>query len=739
MQELSACCTPQDVAARPDTSTPDGECTRSSGDEARAPTEQARVGAPKRAPRNQLKATWEGGDREYVEAFEKNADARASIDEDFRKNKPSRGQLCLAALKLSGWALQSNQTLRHDKAGDRIVGANQQLTDTAVPDLRQQYDAEVAARTADKAASDAALAELQRELDTLKLKWLGFAASQREERELRRTEAQQAELSQECRRASAAEQRAAAVERELADARSELDALRVAPSRAQARCEAEQARRCSEAAAAERIAELAADLLTAHEAQQQLESTVRSEQIRRGLVEAQVETARQVVENAKQLDSKLHNLERREQERIKELGAARETVAEQRAELERLRAQQPAGRGVERRPFYEALRTFIPIRTSADRDDAPFNARAIEFQRRLVDEANVSFEGAATANALVLSMHHGEPSPDRLVCAKSFQNAFYRGGLLDNEREAAANRACPALWSFASDSQKGTQMMVYFKFNHVTCQPEAHPLAAADLFRNECHENVAAIDMKALERMGLNPARLINVLMDGTEHAVQEGVDVVAGNLAKAQALPNGSRLDYHDKALREWCCIHGWALEEKCGMEAAFPKEYLVDATRLLWELVASPESGRRTYYADVWVRECKLPADCFDLLAKMPEPTSSKWEVMYKVCKCLLPLLEPHGQLLVPAARRCMLEIFLDRCRELNCGSMDDARAQRVVHPHTEKVKLISGALADLDMIAAIYLTVDACGSSATPTLCGSARARRATAALRSPSCAT
>ena len=244
----------------------------------------------------------------------------------------------------------------------------------------------------------------------------------------------------------------------------------------------------------------------------------------------------------------------------------------------------------------------------------------------------------------------------------------------------------------------------------MTRQPEAHPLAAADLFRSESHENVAAVDVRAQERMGLNPARLSAVLTDGTEHAVQEGIAVVESNLEKAQAQPNGSRLDYHDKALREWCCIHGWALEEKCGMEAAFPKEYLVDATRLLWELVASPESGRRTYYADVWVRECHLPADHFDMLAKMPEPTSAKWEVMYKVCKSLLPLLEPHGDLLVPAARRCKLEIFLDRCRELNCGSMDDERAQRVVHPHTEKVKLITGALADLDMIAGIYLTVDA-----------------------------
>ena len=217
-------------------------------------------------------------------------------------------------------------------------------------------------------------------------------------------------------------------------------------------------------------AEALEDLRQARAQITELKSTVRSEQTRRGQLAAELEAAQSKLSKlgSPRQDTTLRNLERRENERIKELDAARQTVAELRAEVDRLRAQQPAGRGVERRSFYEAPSSFIPIRTSSERDDAAFNARAIEYQRRLVDEGNLSFEGAATANALELAMHHGEVSPDRLICSKSFQNAFYRGGLLDNEREAEANRADPALWSFASDSQKGTQMMVYFK---VRCCP----------------------------------------------------------------------------------------------------------------------------------------------------------------------------------------------------------------------------------------------------------------------------
>jgi len=173
---------------------------------------------------------------------------------------------------------------------------------------------------------------------------------------------------------------------------------------------------------------------------------------------------------------------------------------------------------------------------------------------------------------------------------------------LDNEQEAEANRASPNLWTFATDSQKGTQMIVYFKFNWATMQPEARPVAAADLFRDESHEAVASVDVKALERLGLRPELLAGVLTDGTDHAVQEGKAVVEIMHAKAQAVPNATVHQKSRKAIREWCCIHGWALEEKCGMEAAFPYEYLVNALRLLWEMVSSPETGQTTYYREVW-----------------------------------------------------------------------------------------------------------------------------------------
>ena len=100
--------------------------------------------------------------------------------------------------------------------------------------------------------------------------------------------------------------------------------------------------------------------------------------------------------------------------------------------------------------------------------------------------------------------------------------------------------------------------------------------------------------------------------------------------------------------ALGEFCCIHGKALEENCGMEAAFPGGYIVDGTRLLWEILHSPEGGRLGEYKRIWLIECGFPAALFSLaLEKLPEPTSSKWEVMYKVSCALFHILQPveHG----------------------------------------------------------------------------------------------
>jgi len=224
--------------------------------------------------------------------------------------------------------------------------------------------------------------------------------------------------------ARAADERAEQAEAQLKRAEAELDekraALKAAPSRTQAWHEAEEARRHADAAAGERTAQLERDCqqlreggLKALELIAGLESQLRSEQTRRGLLAADLETARLKLAKVeeKPQDTTLRNQQRREAGLRDELDAARATVAELQTRVQQLAAMPLGQRGQE--PS-QAARPLQQVRTR-DAADAPFSARSLEYMCRLVDESNGSFEGAATANALVLGMHYGGRNSGRLV------------------------------------------------------------------------------------------------------------------------------------------------------------------------------------------------------------------------------------------------------------------------------------------------------------------------------------
>ena len=84
-----------------------------------------------------------------------------------------------------------------------------------------------------------------------------------------------------------------------------------------------------------------------------------------------------------------------------------------------------------------------------------------------------------------------------------------------------------------------------------------------------------------------------------------------------------------------------------------------------------------------------------------------------MHDICLRLLPLLEPiRGHALGNVAAPTYIERFLDVCRLLNQGSTDSAKLKRIVHPHTEKVQVLSGIFADMDVIAAMYAAIAPAG---------------------------
>jgi len=118
--------------------------------------------------------------------------------------------------------------------------------------------------------------------------------------------------------------------------------------------------------------------------------------------------------------------------------------------------------------------------------EAPLEARTLEHLRALVEETNMSLNGASTANALLLQLQTGHaPALDRLTCRSSVTRAFQRLGALDRRVWAAANEKEAAYWALSTDGgNKGRaiQMMAVSIWSAVKGRPEVQLLGASDLF-----------------------------------------------------------------------------------------------------------------------------------------------------------------------------------------------------------------------------------------------------------------
>ena len=194
----------------------------------------------------------------------------------------------------------------------------------------------------------------------------------------------------------------------------------------------------------------AAAAAAAEEVAAQLASTIRGLQTQKGQLERKLEAAktkpRAMPPRTQQAASKQpaeKNTYPRKQAAAQqqELAAARATVAQLRAEVEALtKGKEPPPRTrAPTQPPRSA--TLIPPRTT-DSPDAPFTPRAYEYMRRIVEECNVSFEGASTAISLVLSMFmEAGPSEEQLASSATIKRAFEVLGLIDNDEEKLANQA----------------------------------------------------------------------------------------------------------------------------------------------------------------------------------------------------------------------------------------------------------------------------------------------------------
>ena len=173
---------------------------------------------------------------------------------------------------------------------------------------------------------------------------------------------------------------------------------------------------------------------------------------------------------------------------------------------------------------------------------APLLPHTMEIMRRLVDEASVSFAGAAVAVTLVWTMLFYEPIPESyIICPTSIRNAIHRLDVIDKADLKAKNLVDKAPWAFAADGgNKGVAVNVIAAsvWDFSLGKPVIQPLACSNLNADQSARNCAATVIEAVKCAGLSPALCLQGESDGAMAAKNEVALVISEmhSLACAQA-----------------------------------------------------------------------------------------------------------------------------------------------------------------------------------------------------------
>ena len=288
-----------------------------------------------------------------------------------------------------------------------------------------------------------------------------------------------------------------------------------------------------------------------------LQSTLHATQTSLGMARGQVE--RYQLCEAKRAEARSDTASRISlAKQAKEADAARVLVPELQEKL-RLLEEETLRRGAVPPPPTGV--ELIEQRTS-ESDSAQFTPRAYEYMRRIVEEGNLSIQGAHTVIALVLSMFlEGGPTDAMLPCSNTIKKAFKDLGLMDNDAEKRANELSKEYWAMGCDGgNKGRaiEMMAYSIWDAAKKKPVCRPLAAGDLHGDQTAKNSEATMLRFFERLGLLPATAVSNTSDGADAATQ-----ASANFLESLAELSGLR---EQRSSIENCCIHGKALEENAG-----------------------------------------------------------------------------------------------------------------------------------------------------------------------------
>ena len=108
-------------------------------------------------------------------------------------------------------------------------------------------------------------------------------------------------------------------------------------------------------------------------------------------------------------------------------------------------------------------------------------------------------------------------------------------------------------------------------------------------------------------------------------------------------------------------------------------------------------------------WIAHISWSRGSYKQLASIPLATASKWEIIFKTCFKLLPILVPHFTHEHALHRRTpMLQLFLEKCRVFLRGDLT-VDGTKVAATVVAKVKWLSGVLYEGQLVGGVHLVVD------------------------------
>ena len=269
-----------------------------------------------------------------------------------------------------------------------------------------------------------------------------------------------------------------------------------------------------------------------------------------------------------------------------------------------------------------------------------------------------------------------------LVNSNFVGTTFHRLGAIDDSvlRLRLLEKPKHTPWAWGADAgNKGREidMIAVSVWNFEKNAPEYLAIAAADLLGDQGSKHLAATLDRHVSAKGYHAEGCIQGMTDGASACAGEEGEAALYLRTLSQRSAADPTAPVH-AARRETCCIHAKALEENHGLEAAFPEHSMCWFTRLIWECF-SRKGGHADEFKKIWVEDCRLPPSQYDFsLGMLPEPTESKWQVMYDVCFRL------HGLFDVAPGRQglgsTMFEEFLAKCIDVLRGTEDRSSAKKV-----------------------------------------------------------